>query len=269
MSVSESSCLFKSVQCFSVCNSVCNSVYNSVCNRVCNSSCPSMAIGLAVSCSVLYLLLDVVVTTVLYTQGSHLDIFQKDVLNFTISHSVLDLWGTVLVRASLLLGASIGVSWNREDGPPRVARLTTLVVFICLLIITYTLAKLLMLTEVGPLTQQPWFLSMICWTCVSALGFLLPWTLLGKVSKSVRSHNLSGGGAVGSEDTEKLVETAGGEEQEVSCERKNSSQEGGQQTSSGATLGRLLSYCRKDGGLLSVAVLFLIMAAVCECPAKQ
>lgn len=226
-----------------------------------------MAVGLAVSCSVLCFLLDVAVTTVLYTQGSHLDIFKKDVLNFTISHSLLDLWGTVLVRASLLLGASIGVSWNREDGPPRVARLTTLVIFICLLIITYTLAKLLMLTEVGPLTQQPWSLSLICWTCVSTLGLLLPWTLLGKVTKSVRGHNPSGGVEGGSEDTEKLVETAG-EEQEVGCERKNSSKEGGQETqqpSSGATLGRLLSYCRKDGGLLSVAILFLIIAAVCEC----
>lgn len=226
-----------------------------------------MAVGSAVSCSVLYFLLDVAVTTVLYTQGSHLDIFKKDVLNFTISHSVLDLWGTLLVRASLLLGASIGVSWNREDGPLRVARLTTLVIFICLLIITYTLAKLLMLTEVGPLTQQPWFLSLICWTCVSSLAFLLPWTLLGKVSKSVGGHSPSGVEG-GSEDTEKLVETAGEEEQEVGCERKNSSKEGGQETqppSSGATLGRLLSYCRKDGGLLSVAVLFLIIAAVCEC----
>lgn len=231
-----------------------------------------MAVGLGVSCSVLYFLLDVVVATVLYTQGSHLDIFRKDVLNFTISHSVLDLWGTVLVRASLLLGASIGVSWNREDGPPRVARLAPLVIFICLLIITYTLAKLLMLTEVGPLTQQPWFLSLICWTCVSTLGFLLPWTLLGKVSKSVRGHNPSGGVGGGSEDTEKLVETAGEEEQEVGREGKNSSKEGGQETqqpSSGATLGRLLSYCRNDGGLLSVAVLFLIIAAVCECCSTQ
>lgn len=35
-------------------------------------------------------------------------------------------------------------------------------------------------------------------------------------------------------------------------------------TSSGATLGRLLTYCKKDGGLLSVAFLFLLISAVCE-----
>ncbi|KAF3850502.1 hypothetical protein F7725_012274 [Dissostichus mawsoni] len=33
--------------------------------------------------------------------------------------SVLDLWGCVLLRAPLLLGACIGVSWNKQDGPPR------------------------------------------------------------------------------------------------------------------------------------------------------
>ncbi|XP_044054035.1 ATP-binding cassette sub-family B member 9 [Siniperca chuatsi] len=225
-----------------------------------------MGIKVAVSCTVLYILLDVVVTTVLYTHGSHLSIFKKDALNYNILQSALDLWGTVLLRASLLLGASIGVSWNREDGPQRVAKVTTLIVLICLIVITYTLAKMLMLTELGPLTHQPWFLSLICWTCASSLGVMLLWMLLGKESNSASCHNSSSGGEGASDDTEKLVETAGEEEQEVGCERKKKEEEGKQEkkTSSGATLGRLLNYCRKDGGLLSVAILFLLISAVCE-----
>ncbi|KAI3372241.1 hypothetical protein L3Q82_022748 [Scortum barcoo] len=83
-------------------------------------------------------------------------------------------------RASLLLGASIGVSWNREDGPSRVTALATLILLICMIVITYALAKLLMLSELGPLTQRPWLLSLICWTCVSSLGVMLPWRLLGE-----------------------------------------------------------------------------------------
>uniref|UniRef100_A0A8C9XKQ0 ABC-type oligopeptide transporter ABCB9 n=1 Tax=Sander lucioperca TaxID=283035 RepID=A0A8C9XKQ0_SANLU len=206
-----------------------------------------MGIRVAVSCTVLYTLLDVVVTTVIYTHGSHLSIFKKDALNFNILQSALDLWGTVLLRASLLLGASIGVSWNRKDGPPRVAKLTTLIILPCLIVATYALAKLLMLSELGPLSHQPWILSLICWTCASSLGVLLLWRLLGKESNS----------------------TAGEEEQEVGFERrkKEKKEEGSQEkekTNSGATLGRLLLYCRKDGGLLSVAVLFLIISAVCE-----
>eukprot|EP00064_Thunnus_orientalis_P016497 superscaffoldBa00003285_g16563 len=227
-----------------------------------------MGIKAGVSCTVLYVLLDIVLTTVLYTHGSHLSIFKEDALHFNILQSSLDLWGIVLLRASLLLGASIGVSWNREDGPPRVAKLTTLILLICLSVITYTLAKLLMLSELGPLSQQPWLLSLMCWTCVSSLSVMLLWRLLGKESASVSSQSGSRSGERGpSGDTEKLVETAGEEEREVGCERKNKKEEATREkekTSSGATLGRLLNYCRKDGGLLSVAVLFLIISAVCE-----
>ncbi|XP_070712081.1 ABC-type oligopeptide transporter ABCB9-like [Pempheris klunzingeri] len=227
-----------------------------------------MGIKIAVSCSVLYSLLDVAVTTVLYTHGSHLSIFSKDALNFNILQSVLDLWGTALLRASLLLGASIGVSWNRKDGPQRVTKLNTLILLICLIIITFTLAKLLILSEIWPLTHQPWVLSLMCWTCASSLGLVLSWRLLGMESNYARSHNCSSrGGEGGSEDTEKLLETADQEEQEAGCERRKVKEERSQEkdkTNSGATLGRLLSYCRKDGGLLSVAILFLIISAVCE-----
>ncbi|XP_070821297.1 ABC-type oligopeptide transporter ABCB9 [Chaetodon trifascialis] len=225
-----------------------------------------MGIKVAVSCTVLYILLDVAVTTVLYIRGSHLSIFSEDILNFNILQSVLDLWGTVLLRASLLLGATIGVSWNREDGPSRVAKLSTLIIVICLIILIYAAAKLLMLTELGPLIQQPWFLSLICWTWASSLGVMLLWRLLEKESKLGSSHNSSRGGGGRSEDSEKLLETAGDEEQEARCERKKTGgrKEEEENTSSGATLGRLLSYCRKDGWLLSVATLFLLIAAVCD-----
>ena len=54
------------------------------------------------------------------------------------------------------------------------------------------------------------------------------------------------------------------EEEEVESERKKEEEEEEMKSGSGATLGRLLSYCRKDGGLLSVAVLFLLVSAVCE-----
>uniref|UniRef100_UPI0037E95610 ABC-type oligopeptide transporter ABCB9 n=1 Tax=Semicossyphus pulcher TaxID=241346 RepID=UPI0037E95610 len=227
-----------------------------------------MGINIAVSCTVLFTLLDIVVTTVLYTHGSHLSIFKEDALNFNILQSALDLWGTVLLRASLLLGASIGVSRNRGDGPLRVAKLTTLILFICLIIITYTLVKMLMLIELEPLTHHPWFISLVCWTCASCLGVTLLWRLLGKEYNSAGCHKISSSGHEGdSEDTEKLVEAAGEEEEEeeVGGERNKSKEERkSRKTSSGATLGRLLAYCRKDGVLLSVAILFLLISAVCE-----
>lgn len=217
-----------------------------------------MGIKVAVSCTMLFILLDVVISTVLYTHGSHLSIFITDALNFNILESALDLWLTVLLRASFLLGASIGVSWNKVDGPQRAAKFTTLILLISLIIVTYALTKLLMLTELHPLTQEPWILSLICWTCASSVGVMLLWGQLGKESNSVSSSRR--GGIRDSEDTENLLETAGEEEQEADFQRKKKEEK----TSSPATLGRLLGYCKKDGGLLSVAVLFLLISAVCE-----
>uniref|UniRef100_A0A3B3U1L8 Uncharacterized protein n=1 Tax=Poecilia latipinna TaxID=48699 RepID=A0A3B3U1L8_9TELE len=196
-----------------------------------------MGIYAPVICTLLYVVLDSVITTVLYIKGTELSLFIRDVLDFNILSSALDLWGIVLLRASLLLGASIGVLWNREDGPPRVARVTTVILLFCMVVITYTLVKLLMLTEVEPLNRQPCFLSLMGWTCASSLGVVLLWRQLGRVSSSASGlevRNSRGGGG-----------------------RK-------EKVSSRATLGRLLSYCRKDTGLLSLAVLFLLISAVCE-----
>ncbi|XP_053276299.1 ATP-binding cassette sub-family B member 9 [Pleuronectes platessa] len=228
-----------------------------------------MGTKVGVSCTVSFILLDVVITTVLYTHGSHSVRFREDVLNFNILKSALDLWGTALLRGCLLLGASIGVSWNKVDGPPRVASLATLILFLCLVLISFALAKLLILSELGPMTQQPWVLSLICWTCASSLVVMLLWRLLSSESSSGSRHHSSRSreGAAGSEDTESLVGTDEEGEQEVGSERKKQNEEGTQErekTSSGATLGRLIAISSKDGGLLCAAILFLIISAVCE-----
>lgn len=208
----------------------------------------------AVGCTLAYVLLDVVITTVLYIHGSQLSIIKEELLDFNIQWSLLDLWGTALLRSALLLGACIGVSWNREEGPRRVDKVTPAVVLMCAMVVTYALAKLLLLTELRPLAQQPWALSLLCWTFASSLGLLLPWSLLGKVPEPRRGHSSRSG----SGDSEKLVDT----ESEGENSTEGRSQE--HHPNSGATLGRLLAYSRKDGGLLSVAVLFLLISAVCK-----
>lgn len=214
----------------------------------------------AVGCTLAYALLDVTVTTVLYIHGSHISIIAEEALNFNILWSLLDLWATVLLRSALLLGACIGVWWNRAAGPRRVEKATSAVVLMCLIMVTFAVAKLLLLTEARPVAQQPWALSLLCWTFASSLGILLPWKLLGKVPTATRGSSSSRGG---SEDTEKLVN--------AESEELNPTEEGGEekQAKSGATLGRLLAYSRKDGGLLSMAVLFLLVSAVCKCDLER
>uniref|UniRef100_A0A8C9WDM2 ABC-type oligopeptide transporter ABCB9 n=1 Tax=Scleropages formosus TaxID=113540 RepID=A0A8C9WDM2_SCLFO len=188
-----------------------------------------MRFAAALSCNLLFVLTDIVVSTVLYTRGSQLYVFAQDLWRFDILHSALDLWGILLIRASLLLGACIGVLKNREDGPRRVSDLGTLNSLLCLVIMAYALVKLLLFSEQGTQMYDPWFLSLFSWTCTSAVVTMCAWSLLASSTLAATS-------------------------------RKGKNAE----SASRATVGRLLSYCKKDGGLLSVAFLFLLLSAVCE-----
>ncbi len=158
-----------------------------------------MRVAVITSGNLVFTLVDFVVTTVLYVHGSSLDIFSDELEDFDIHRSTVDLWGTVLIRASLLFGATIGVFYNRTDGPQRVSNLGTLVSLICLTNMTYALAKLLMLSEEGALMYDPWFLSLFSWTCASAIGIMISWNLLSQTSNSVSERE-------DSEETERLVD---------------------------------------------------------------
>lgn len=224
-----------------------------------------MAIRLAVGATVAFALLDLAVTTILFTHGLDFNLFWSDMLGFSMTRSSVDVWVTAVLRAALLLGASLGVLRNREDGPRRVAQLLTPVLLFCMVIVSYTLAKLLLRAEEGPLGQKPWFLSLVCWTCASTPGLLLPWSLLGRSSKrraNGRRRKSSESSTTGSEDTKNLVEAASGEDQGSGGGAGEKQRV--EEVSSSATLGRLLSYCRKDGALLFVAFFFLSVAALCE-----
>uniref|UniRef100_A0A673LNM0 ABC-type oligopeptide transporter ABCB9 n=1 Tax=Sinocyclocheilus rhinocerous TaxID=307959 RepID=A0A673LNM0_9TELE len=212
-----------------------------------------MRVAVIISGNLVFTLVDIVVTTVLYVHGSSLDIFSDELEDFDIHRSTLDLWGTVLIRASLLFGATIGVCYNRTDGPQRVSNLGTLVSFICLTNMTYALAKLLMLSEEGALMYDPWFLSLFSWTCASAIGIMISWKLLSQTPNSVSERE-------DSEETERLVDGIETEDESSKKSRKSRKEH----PHSGATISRLLSYCKKDSGLLAIALFFLLLSAVCE-----
>lgn len=199
-----------------------------------------------------FVLVDNVVSTLLYVQWSGPNSFLDDILDFDIRRSVLDLWMVLLVRSCLLFGASVGVLMNQQDGPKRVASLDTLVVLIGLTMLSYALAKLLIFSEMGALMHDPWFLSFFSWTCISAMGSVFFWKLLSNADVS----------SSGVGERERLVD--GGEEEEREEEGEMRGKEVKQKPNSGATLGRLLSYCKEDTGLLSLAFFFLLLSAVCE-----
>ncbi|KAJ8286156.1 hypothetical protein GJAV_G00035160 [Gymnothorax javanicus] len=220
-----------------------------------------MRTAAAVGCNAVFILMDTVVTTVLYVRGSHPAVFAKDLMRFDVFSSVFDLWGTLLVRASLLLGASFGVSKNSAEGPQRVTAAAPLCNLMSLVIMAYAIAKLLLFSEQSSLIHDPWFLSLFSWTCGSAVGMACLWKVLGR-SHSAASH------VGGREESEGLVDKAASEEcedeYEEEADSENERDKAKEGPNSGATVGRLLSYCREDSGLLALAFLFLLLSAVCE-----
>ena len=220
-----------------------------------------MRAAIVLSCNLFFIVTDTVITTVLYVQGSQLHIFADELARFDIFHSALDLWGTLLVRVVLLLGASLGVLRNRVDGPRRVSKLSTLTTLVCLTILTYALTKLLIFSEQGALMADPWILSLVSWSCVSAIGTMYLWGVLAKTSNAVSDGSSD-------DETKRLVSPLGDSSSEMEDEEKKTLRgkcKGTNGADSRATVGRLLSYCRKDSLLLAVAFFFLVLSAVCEC----
>ncbi|XP_031426297.1 ATP-binding cassette sub-family B member 9 isoform X2 [Clupea harengus] len=219
-----------------------------------------MRAAIVLSCNLFFIVTDTVITTVLYVQGSQLHIFADELARFDIFHSALDLWGTLLVRVVLLLGASLGVLRNRVDGPRRVSKLSTLTTLVCLTILTYALTKLLIFSEQGALMADPWILSLVSWSCVSAIGTMYLWGVLAKTSNAVSDGSSD-------DETKRLVSPLGDSSSEMEDEEKKTLRgkcKGTNGADSRATVGRLLSYCRKDSLLLAVAFFFLVLSAVCE-----
>lgn len=202
-------------------------------------------------------LLDLLLSTLLFTRGFDFGVFASACVRFDVRRSLLDVWGWAPLRAALLLGAALGVLRNRRDGPRRAAASVHAAVFVSMVGVTYAAAKALALTEERPLTEQPWELSLVLWSCAADLGLAVLWSELGKVQQESPA-------APSSDDTERLLDAP----QDQSGSKVQDQGPGAEQepdnTNSGATLGRLLWYCRKDASLLTVATLFLLISAVCE-----
>uniref|UniRef100_A0A8C6U7E2 ABC-type oligopeptide transporter ABCB9 n=1 Tax=Neogobius melanostomus TaxID=47308 RepID=A0A8C6U7E2_9GOBI len=173
-------------------------------------------------------------------------VVKSSCVHFDAQRSVLDVWTWVLLRCGLLIGGCVGVMWNRRDGPRRVASSVSAVVLFAMVNTTYVVAKALALSEAEPLTEQPWELSLVCWSCAASVGGALLWRELGNIHDQVTRSRKT----CLRPDAYFRYLPRSGEEPE--------------QTNSGATLGRLLCYCRKDASLLTVAMLFLLISAVCE-----
>lgn len=197
-----------------------------------------------ISCTVLFTACDLTVSTLLYICTCKKASIIQDIVQFDIFNSMVDVWGTSLLRTIISLGAVLGVVWNQINGPRRLLATLTFMTLVCYLIASYTIIKLLLYSEEEKPVQDPWFWSLVVWTWVSSAITLLAWKQMGEMipcTQEGRSYS-------------EVFEDQEGRQKPAEAESEPS----------GATVGRLLSYSKQDSAYLLIAFLFLLLCTLGE-----
>ncbi|KAM4053825.1 ABC-type oligopeptide transporter ABCB9 isoform 1-T2 [Anomaloglossus baeobatrachus] len=203
----------------------------------------TMKPGHVMICTLIFIACDLTVSTLLYICTCKKASIIQDIVQFDIFHSMSDVWGTSLLRASISLGALLGVAWNRMNGPRRLQASLTPMTLVCYLIASYATIKLLLYSEEDKPVKDPWFWSLLMWTWVSSAVTLLTWKQMGEMTpcrQEGRSYS------------------------EVFDDQERRQKQEGKSEISGATVGRLLSYSKQDFGYMLTAFLFLILCTLGE-----
>ncbi|KAG9487673.1 hypothetical protein GDO78_007464, partial [Eleutherodactylus coqui] len=194
-------------------------------------------------CTLIFTACDLTMSTLLYICSCKKASIIQDIMQFNIFHSMLDIWGTSLLRVCICLGAVLGVAWNQMDGPHRLQASLIPMTLVCYLIASYAMIKLLLYSEEEKPVQDPWFWSLLVWTWVSSAVTLLTWKQLGEMIPCRQE---------GRSYSEVFDDQEGRQKQDAEIEISRS------------TVGRLLSYSKQDSGYLLIAFLFLILCTLGE-----
>ncbi|XP_051887863.1 ABC-type oligopeptide transporter ABCB9-like isoform X2 [Pristis pectinata] len=117
----------------------------------------------------IFISLDELISSILYTHGYVTNQFQSDIKEFDISSSFIDLWALCFFRFCLIFGTSIGISMNRIDGPKRLKSAEKCLSLVCLMMPSYAIIKMLLYSETEIFPDDPWFWGLFVWTFISSL----------------------------------------------------------------------------------------------------
>lgn len=209
-------------------------------------------------------LLDILLSGVLLIHGRNISSFNEhsQVEDFKFCSSVFDLWIFSLVRSCSLLGAACGLllAKRKMDAVSRIILLKKPLLYYSIGVVVFVVVKFLLSTECRlDKTSKIWLWSFMGWTVGSTVLAYGLWYLLSKIkvlglsteqeigSVQERESLLDVGDFNDSDDNVPSVEN------QIKMEKEN--------TISGW---RLMSYCKPDIPYISLASLFLLLAATGE-----
>ncbi|XP_064424040.1 ATP-binding cassette sub-family B member 9 isoform X2 [Latimeria chalumnae] len=206
----------------------------------------------AILCTLLFIILDLTITTLLYIHGSNMKKILLDITHFDIFHSTLDIWGMSLLRVCLLLGGAVGVAKNTTHGPKRLRASKTFIIIIASIISIYATVKFLLYSEVVKSMNDPWLWCLFMWTYLTLLATFFLWELLSSVTPLRQNFTSMESGCL--EEKESLL----------NAHSDNCKDSKKKEVPSGAAIYKLLSYTKPDMGLLGIALFFLLISTLGE-----
>ena len=211
---------------------------------------------------VLCAIVDVLLSGVLLIRGKDISTLNQRLQLNEFCSSVFDLWILSLVRSCTILGASFGVLFAKRkmDAVSRIKHLRKPWLYCGIGVVVFVVGKFLLSTECSlDSSSKIWLWAFMGWTVSSTVMANGLWYLLCKIKFS----SISTEQEIGSiQERERLLHVGdfGDSDDRASKDENHTKKE----KESDISAWRLLSYCKPDILYISLASLFLLLAATGE-----
>ena len=204
--------------------------------------------------------IDISVSTVLYSHGSQfIKQFKLDILHFTYNTSMFDLWILGIIRVLVYLGSLLALAYNPVESLWRIRKTKRLTVILMVMFWMYSIIKLMISSE-STEPRDSWFFALFAWSFVSAMLFPMHFAIIRSVtfSRNVKTLLIN---ETSVDDTEALLNNGDcnhGKQEDENSEKSESVEP----KASKVTIGTMISYTKPDLPYLLLAFVFLLTAAV-------
>lgn len=209
-------------------------------------------------------LLDILLSGVLLIHGRNISSFNEhsQVEDFKFCSSVFDLWILSLVRTCTLLGAAFGLLFAKRkmDAVSRIILLKKPLLYYSIGVVVFVVVKFLLSTECRlDKTSKIWLWSFMGWSVGSTILAYGLWYLLSKL----KVLGLSTEREIGSvQERESLLDVGDFNDSDDDVQSEENQRKKEKENTISAW--RLMSYCKPDIPYISLASLFLLLAATGE-----
>lgn len=130
---------------------------------------------------------DAILTTLVFIRGNEWSLFRKPFVKETFSTNFMDICFFTYLRASIIIGASIGTLINKKDGPQRLQKCSSLSKIIAGANGYYCCIKLLLFAEEVVFVASPmlyWFWGLFSCSLIGCVLFIYQWNFLASYKKT-------------------------------------------------------------------------------------